>query len=93
LLGAQVARLSPLYCRMCGSCGGACEKGVPVPDVLRFLAYAEGYGQFGLARSRYLELPESAREVRCADCTTCSVNCPNGVEVQRRVARAQALLA
>ena len=46
---------------MCGSCGGVCEKGVPVPDVLRFLTYAEGYGQFALARERFLEMPRTAR--------------------------------
>jgi hypothetical protein len=93
LLATQMARLSPLYCRMCGACGGVCERGVPVPDVLRFLTYAEGYGQFGLARERFLELPEGTRQVRCADCADCSVHCPNGVQVRSRVARAQALLA
>jgi len=93
LLAAQMAAIAPLYCRMCGSCGGRCEKGVPVPDMLRILSYADGYGQFALARERFLELPESAREIRCEDCGTCSVQCPNGVRVQERLTRAQGLLA
>jgi predicted aldo/keto reductase-like oxidoreductase len=54
LLASQLASIRPLYCRMCGSCGGRCEKGVPVPDILRYLSYAEGYGQFAMARERYL---------------------------------------
>jgi len=93
LLAQQMAYVGPRYCRMCGSCGGVCDKGVPVADVLRFLTYAEGYGQFAMARERFLELPEHVRAVRCQDCATCSVDCPNGVQVRERVSRAQEILA
>ena len=93
LLAAQLAYIRPLYCRMCGACGGVCEKGVPVADMLRVLSYAEGYGQFPMARARFLELPEKARAMRCGDCGRCSVNCPNGVEVRSRLMRAQDLFA
>jgi predicted aldo/keto reductase-like oxidoreductase len=89
LLNAQLALIGPVYCRMCGSCTGVCDKGVPVPDVLRFLTYAEGYGQFAMARDRYLELPAGVRAIRCGDCAACSVDCPNGVRVRERVGRAQ----
>ena len=92
LLGAKLAFLRPIYCRMCGACGGVCDKGVPVADTLRFLTYAEGYRDFPLARQSYLELDEQARQIRCADCRTCSVRCPNGVEVRARLMRAQELL-
>jgi predicted aldo/keto reductase-like oxidoreductase len=93
LLTAQVARIGPSYCRMCGACGGACEKGVPVPDVLRFLTYAEGYGQFALARERFLEMPRSARDVRCSECPSCSFECAYGVAVRETLTHAQATLA
>lgn len=93
LLGAKLAFLAPRYCRMCGACGGVCEKGVPVPDVLRFLTYAEGYRDFPLARQSYLELPEEVRKIRCGDCRDCSVQCPNGVAVRARLMRAQELLS
>lgn len=93
LLALQLAAIAPLYCRMCGECGGACVRGVPVPDVLRILTYAEGYGEFPLARERFLELGASARGTRCADCSSCSVRCPNGVRVQERMVRAQSWLA
>jgi uncharacterized protein len=93
LLHAQLARISPLYCRMCGACGGACGKGVPVAETLRFLTYAEGYRDFPLARQSFLELPEQARALRCHDCRACTVHCPNGVEVRARLIRAQELLA
>ncbi len=92
LLTAQLAGIGPSYCRMCGSCGGVCEKGVPVPDVLRFLTYAEGYGQFALARERFLAMPETARDVRCNDCASCSFKCAHGVAVRESLSRAQQML-
>jgi hypothetical protein len=91
LLAAQLAFLGPRYCRMCGECTGVCEKGLPVPDLLRFLAYAEGYGQFSLARQHFLRLPEAVQRVRCGDCARCSFACRNGVQVRRRLMRAQEL--
>jgi predicted aldo/keto reductase-like oxidoreductase len=93
LLGIQMSRISPTYCRMCGSCGGACEKGLPVPDVLRFLTYAEGYAEFDMARRHFLDLPEKARAVRCGVCETCSIRCPNGVHVRDRMRLAQEMFA
>ena len=93
LLTNQLAAIGAEYCRMCGACGGVCEKGVPVPDVLRVLTYAEGYGQFPLARERFLDLPRQVREVRCADCGSCSLTCAHGLAVRDTVMRAQAALA
>ncbi len=93
LLAERRAALAPLYCRMCGACGGVCEKGVRVADSLRCLTYAEGYGQFALARDAYLSLPAGARPERCGDCGRCSVACPNGVQVRERLLRAGSLLA
>jgi LSD1 subclass zinc finger protein len=61
--------------------------------MLRFLAYVEGYGQFAIARERFLQLPDGVRQIRCRDCDSCTVDCPNGVEVRNRLIRAQALLA
>jgi predicted aldo/keto reductase-like oxidoreductase len=93
LLAAQLAYIRPLYCSMCGQCGGVCDKGAPVTDALRILTYAEGYRDFALARERFLELPAEARAVSCRDCASCSVSCPNGVDVRGRLIRAQELLA
>jgi len=92
-LMAQLDHISPLYCRMCGSCSGQCPKGVPVSDVVRFASYAEGYGQFQLARESFLSLPAEVQAVRCGDCSDCTVQCPNGVRVRERVQTAQELLA
>ncbi len=93
MLAARFEEIRPIYCRMCGSCAGTCAKGLPVQDVLRSLMYAEGYGQFALGRENYLGIAERARGSRCRDCSACTVRCPNGVDVARRVARAQELFA
>jgi predicted aldo/keto reductase-like oxidoreductase len=93
LLAAQLDYIRPLYCRMCGNCQGTCPQGLPVADMLRYLTYAEGYGQFALGREHFLALPEEVTRVRCQLCPSCSVKCPNGVQVAERLIRAQELFA
>jgi hypothetical protein len=93
LLAAQLEFISPLYCRMCGECDGHCLRGLPVEDMLRYVMYADGYGQFELGRDHFKRLPSELAEVRCGDCPACSVNCPHGVKVRERVSRAQEMFA
>ncbi|MFB3903531.1 MAG: aldo/keto reductase [Acidobacteriota bacterium] len=93
LLAGQLDLIRPLYCRSCGQCGGLCPKGLPVSDILRYLSYAEGYGQFRLAREEYLQLPEQVQKERCVLCPECKIQCPNGVRVPERLALAQEMLA
>jgi len=93
VLAAQLEYIRPLYCSMCGKCDGTCPKGVPVADVIRFLSYAEGYGEFSLGRESFLSLSKEVRDVRCSLCTTCAVQCPNGVRVAERLSRAQEVFA
>ena len=93
LLTARHDAIRPDYCSMCGECEGACPKGLPVADILRYLTYADGYGQFAMGRDNFLALPRELRDVRCADCTVCPVRCAHGVQVTRRLRRAQELLA
>ncbi len=93
VLALQMDHITPLYCRMCGECDGHCRQGLPVQDVLRFLAYAEGYGQFALGRERFAALGDTHNAVRCGDCKDCTVKCPYGVKVAERVSRAQELFS
>jgi hypothetical protein len=93
ILALQLDHIRPMYCRMCGECEGQCRKGLPVADVLRFLTYADGYGQFALGRERFLQLDSEHTAVRCGDCPGCTVQCPHGVHVAQRLIRAQDLFA
>jgi predicted aldo/keto reductase-like oxidoreductase len=89
ILTAHLERIAPLYCRMCGECSGTCRQGLPVADVLRFLTYADGYGQFALGRENFLQLPPGQAAVKCGNCPGCTVECPYGVRVSERLIRAQ----
>jgi aryl-alcohol dehydrogenase-like predicted oxidoreductase len=81
LLARVNEEIRPYYCRMCHQCSGQCPKGVPVADTIRYLSYADFYGQFPLGRDYFARLPQNIQDVRCADCSSCAVQCPNGVHV------------
>ena len=93
ILAAHLEQIRPLYCNMCGACDGQCRLGLPVQDVLRVLTYADGYGQFGLARERYGEFAPEHANAKCAECPGCTVECPRGVKVAERLIKAQELFA
>ena len=61
--------------------------------MLPLTSYKERYGDTAMARSRFRALPEAIRSVRCGECTSCPISCPNGVRVRRQLMRAQTLLA
>jgi predicted aldo/keto reductase-like oxidoreductase len=93
LLAVLNEEVRPYYCRLCHDCSGKCPQGLPVADTIRYLSYADFYGQFALGREHFLQLPEAIRNVRCSDCSTCPIRCPNGVHVTERLMRVQELFA
>jgi aryl-alcohol dehydrogenase-like predicted oxidoreductase len=93
ILSARLEQISPYFCRMCGKCDGQCPKGLPVGDMVRFVMYADGYGQFPLGREHFQRMAAEHQAVRCGDCPTCVVQCPHGVTVAERMMRAQELFA
>jgi len=93
VLSARLEEIGPYFCRMCGQCDGQCPKGLPVADMVRFVMYADGYGQFPLGRENFLRMPAEYQNVRCSDCTNCAVQCPHGVHVAAQLSRAQELFA
>jgi uncharacterized protein len=93
ILARQLDLITPEYCRMCGECDGHCVKGLPVEDVLRYVMYADNYGEFELGRDHFKRLPAELASVRCGDCVSCPVECRHGVKVRERLARAQEIFA
>ena len=85
-------QIRPFYCRMCYECKGQCPKDVPITDALRSLAYHDFGGNYHQAAASFRDLTKDVRDVRCSDCSSCAVQCPNGVHVQERMIRAQELL-
>jgi hypothetical protein len=92
LIYVKNEQIRPLYCRMCYQCKGLCPKGLPVTEVLRFLAYHDFAGDYHQAAASFRGLPKDVRDVRCSDCSDCPVQCPNGVRVRERLIRTQELL-
>jgi predicted aldo/keto reductase-like oxidoreductase len=92
MLYVRNEEIRPSYCRMCYECKGKCPKGVPVTDELRYLAYHDFGGDFHQARDNFVRLPTEIQAIRCSDCSACTIQCPNGVDVQNRLVRAQYLL-
>jgi hypothetical protein len=86
-------QIRPDYCRMCYRCDGKCPKGMPVSDVLRFLAYYDFAGNLHQAVVNFRNLAPEIRSIRCSDCSKCAIQCPNGVQVKNRLIRAQELIA
>ncbi|MFC1839427.1 aldo/keto reductase [Thermodesulfobacteriota bacterium] len=93
MLYTRNEEINPYYCRMCYECKGQCPNGVPVTDELRFLAYNDFGGSFSQAQDNFRGLPEKTQQVRCSDCPSCAIECPNGVDVRNRLIRAQEILA
>ena len=93
ILTARLEEISPYFCRRCGQCAGQCPQGLPVADMVRFVMYADGYGQFPLGREHFQRMSAEQQAVRCDQCPTCVVQCPHGVTVAERMMRAQELFA
>ena len=93
ILTARLEEITPYFCRMCGTCAGQCPKGLPVADMVRFVMYADGYGQYPLGRENFLRMSAEHQAVRCGECSDCVVKCPHGVTVSERMMRAQELFA
>jgi hypothetical protein len=93
LLGAYLEVIRPFYCRMCGNCEGQCRQGLPASDMLRYVTYADGYGQFALGREEFMTLAPKHAAVDCRNCPGCTVQCPHGVRVQQQLIRARELFA
>ena len=77
----------------CTECSARCPHGVPIPDILRCMGYAYGYGNIALARENFRRLPDTGILARCADCSECSVRCVNGLDLTEHMRRAGTLFA
>jgi predicted aldo/keto reductase-like oxidoreductase len=91
-LGRYAREIGDRHCGLCGACGGACPRGVEIPNVLRALTYLEGYREEGLAHSAYGSLPPGRNAAACGDCEACLVTCRLRLPVGRLARRAHARL-
>jgi aryl-alcohol dehydrogenase-like predicted oxidoreductase len=79
-------------CTMCGGCVGECPYGVSHTDLLRVVMYHDGYQNDGLAREVLGERGTLQNIQRCSECSSCSVICRRGLDIQAQVRLAQQIL-
>jgi predicted aldo/keto reductase-like oxidoreductase len=79
-------------CTMCGGCVGECPYGVPHGDLLRLVMYHDGYQNNGLVKEA-LEREVVLNDLEgCSECSSCSVVCRRGLDIQAQMRLAQALI-
>ena len=75
-------------CTMCGGCIGECPYGGSHGNLLRLVMYHDGYENDSLLRES-LETITRQDIQRCSECTSCSVVCRRGLDVQAQIKMAQ----
>jgi predicted aldo/keto reductase-like oxidoreductase len=78
-------------CTMCGGCIGECPHGVSHHDFLRLTMYHDGYENDSLAKESLRTITKHDIQ-RCSECSSCSVICRRGLDIQAQVRSAQELL-
>ncbi len=81
----------------CQGCTHLCESRVDgdlrIGDQLRYLMYAECYGQQAEARNLYRALRPEERDFERVDLAGATRACPQGIDIRKRLADARARLA
>ena len=90
MLNRYADGIDHFYCRLCAGCEVTCPQEVAISVVNRALMYAEGYGEYELARATFRE----ARNARlCSACSGCVARCVHGLDIARKMETATRLLA
>jgi aryl-alcohol dehydrogenase-like predicted oxidoreductase len=76
-------------CTMCGGCIGECPHGVSHTDLLRVVMYHHGYQNDSLTREALREGDTLQNLQRCSECSSCSVICKKGLDIQAQIRSAQ----
>ena len=94
LLDRYAALYGAWYCRMCGSCDGQCPNGVRVAEVNRLHMYVASYGgdMAREARASYPRLGKKSASA-CKLCENCSVECPYGLQIGKKMVAAHRVLS
>ncbi|MBN1895852.1 aldo/keto reductase [bacterium] len=73
------------FCQDCRACVSQCPKGVEIPNLMRAYLYSEGYGNPSHAEWTLDTLPAEHGLLACRECSACSVQCRNGLNIGSRV--------
>ena len=86
---------TPSYCAGCGDvCENAVSEDIPIADVMRYLMYAESYGDRERATASFQKLPEKIRHtVARIDYNEAERRCPQNMPIGHLMRRAAQRLA
>jgi predicted aldo/keto reductase-like oxidoreductase len=72
-------------CQQCSACRKTCPHGVDIPELIRVHMYAVSYNNFHIARQTLDSMPEESGLARCRNCSSCSAQCTNRVDIPDRI--------
>jgi len=72
-------------CTMCGGCIGECPYGVSHEGLLRAAMYHDGYQNNRLAKEAFDEAAALQNIERCSECSSCSITCRRGLDIQAQI--------
>lgn len=73
------------FCRQCKGCLSSCPKNSDVPTLMRTHMYAAQYANFELARRTLDGIPADSGFKNCADCSACTAQCVNSVDIPTKI--------
>jgi aryl-alcohol dehydrogenase-like predicted oxidoreductase len=79
-------------CTMCGGCVGECPYGVSHSNLLRLVMYHDGYENDGLVKEVLGKTEPFQNIEHCSECSSCSVICRRGLDIQAQIQLAQQIL-
>jgi hypothetical protein len=80
-------------CTMCGGCTGECPYGVLRSDLLRVVMYHDGYRNDGLVDEVFEKTQLLQNIRRCSECSSCSVICRRGLDMNAQIRLAEQILS
>ena len=78
-------RLGFEFCRQCRLCLASCPHNTDIPSLMRTHMYAAQYGDFYLARQTLDAIPSGNNLRQCTNCTECTAECANSVNISRKI--------
>ncbi len=81
------------FCKGCNACQNTCPHGVDIPEVNRCIMYIEGYRDVQLGKFNYQQLPQDKNAKPCTQCSSCTAQCSNGIDLRKRMPAAHGLFA
>lgn len=79
------------YCHGCQECIGSCTHHLDIPEYMRSYMYLMGYKDNNLALGLLREIASYSPANVCESCKSCVARCPNGIDVEGRLAKLRLL--